>query len=155
MMRAPEIYFLRKFLVFNIVLLSIVIILYIRCLDLFILHNLVPSSHLPGPDNHSSTLCFLTFLESTYKRHHAVFSYLCLACFTQHNNLLIVMILLCTCISKLYAVHLKYIQFYHKIKLKVVLWKFVSNEYTVIPSKHSEKKERKRGRRGERRGRQG
>lgn len=65
------------------------------------------------------------------------------------------MILLCTCISKLYAVHLKYIQFYHNIKLKVVLWKFVANQYTVIPSKHSEKKERKRGRRGERRGGEG
>lgn len=38
-MRAPKIYSLSKFPVFNTVFLTIVIILYIRFLDLFILHD--------------------------------------------------------------------------------------------------------------------
>lgn len=37
--KAPEIYCLNKFSLFNTILLTIVILLYIKSLDLFILHN--------------------------------------------------------------------------------------------------------------------
>ena len=67
--KVPEIHSLRKFLVFDTVLLTIVIMLYIRPLDLFILHNyntVLFDQHLsisltsPPLANHSS-LCFYVF----------------------------------------------------------------------------------------------
>ena len=61
------------------------------------------------------------------------------------------MILLCTVYQNIVLYTLNIYNFYYKIKLKLVLWKFASDQYTVVPSKHSEKKERKRGRREEER----
>ena len=69
-MRAPKIYSLSKFSVFNAIVLTVVIMLYDRSLDLFILHNCnfassdqhLPISYtcppFPTPGNHHSILCF-------------------------------------------------------------------------------------------------
>lgn len=86
LMRALEIYSHNKFPIFNAELLTIVIMLYSRSLDLFTLHNLHFVSFdyislfppLSTPGNPCSTLCvyiFLTALDSTYKWDHSVFPF--------------------------------------------------------------------------------
>ena len=78
-MRSLEIYFLNVFQVFNTLLLTIVIMLYMRCPDLFILHNgnflpfnqhLPISPTLPDPGTHCSTLCFYEFIFFFFLRFH-------------------------------------------------------------------------------------
>lgn len=93
--RVPEAYSPSKFLVYNTILLTMLLMLYFRALHLFILHNcnFVPADlHLPlssPPGNHYSTpfQCIqFFFVVSTYKGGHAVFFFLFLAYFTSNVN---------------------------------------------------------------------
>ena len=94
MERALKLYSHSNFQVYNIVLLTVLAMLYIRSpeLTLLITESLYPlptSPHCPSPSPWQPPFYFmflsLMFLDSTYKWDHIVFVFLCLTYFTQHN----------------------------------------------------------------------